>query len=71
MPRDPHHCREHAKRCLRLAFEESTIFREQFEDLANRWLKLALELEDAAELEAGPLPRRRSTALRSRARRSP
>ena len=49
MPGDPKECREHAKNCLRMAKEAQTE-RETFEQLAQRWLALAADLEAAAAL---------------------
>jgi len=42
-------CREHALRCAQMAQTAMTVeFRATFENLANHWLRLAVELEHAA-----------------------
>jgi hypothetical protein len=51
MPGDPKECRQHALNCVRLAQTSSTPqAREQFASLANTWLRLATELEQARAL---------------------
>jgi hypothetical protein len=46
MPGNPKECREHAKDCLRRASTaQSRLAREQWEELAQTWLKLAASLE--------------------------
>jgi hypothetical protein len=51
MPGDPKECREHAKRCLRLAAESpSALAKATFEDLAKTWMRLATGLEHAKAL---------------------
>lgn len=46
MPGDPKECMEHATNCLRLAAEaRSAEQRQHFEELAQRWLALARDLE--------------------------
>ena len=48
MPGDPKECRQHALTCVRLAqTSASPQAREQFASLANTWLKLADDLEQA------------------------
>jgi hypothetical protein len=48
MPGDPKECRQHALNCVRLAQTSSTPqAREQFASLANAWLRLATDLEQA------------------------
>jgi hypothetical protein len=48
MPGDPKECRQHALNCVRLAQTSSTPqAREQFASLANTWLRLASDLEQA------------------------
>jgi hypothetical protein len=51
MPGDPSECREHAKSCLQLAAEaHSSQSKETFESLAETWLRLAADLEQARAL---------------------
>lgn len=51
MPGDPNACREHAKNCLRIASEShSDHVKKHFEQLAQRWLALATDLEVAQAL---------------------
>jgi hypothetical protein len=48
MPGDPKECRQHALTCMRIArTSASPQAREQFENLAHTWLRLAAELEQA------------------------
>ena len=48
MPGDPRECRQHALTCVRLAqTSASPQAREQFASLANTWLRLATDLEQA------------------------
>jgi hypothetical protein len=48
MPGDPSECREHAKRCLKVAAStRSPLAKAQFEELAQKWLVLATDLERA------------------------
>ena len=48
---DPHTCREHAKRCLRLAVKMTNPKqRREYTDTARKWERLASEL--AAQLQA-------------------
>ena len=62
MPGDPKECRQHALTCAELAEKADSPARAQiFKNLANQWLKLAVELERAQalmdEYEARPLKR--------------
>jgi hypothetical protein len=51
MPGDPKECREHAKQCLELAAEALTqTSKERFEQLAQKWLVIAADLEAAQAL---------------------
>jgi hypothetical protein len=46
MPGDPKECREHAKRCLKIAQEATNpALRASLEDIAQQWLRLAADLE--------------------------
>jgi hypothetical protein len=46
MPGDPKECREHAKRCWALASETTnSALKESLLDIAQRWSRLARELE--------------------------
>lgn len=46
MPGNPHECREHAKNCLRLAADAKLpTVKAHFEELAQRWLSLATDLD--------------------------
>jgi hypothetical protein len=46
MPGDPKHCREQAKCCLELAANStSPLAKARFEDLADKWMRLATELD--------------------------
>ena len=46
MPGDPKECREHAKECWRLSMSSrSTDAAEHFEELAQTWMRLAVEIE--------------------------
>jgi hypothetical protein len=46
MPGDPKECREHAKRCWELASEATNpVLKESLIDLAQRWARLASDLE--------------------------
>ena len=46
MPVDPHTCREHAKRCSRLAVKMTNPKqRREYADTARKWERLAHELE--------------------------
>ena len=46
MPGNPHECREHAKSCLRRAAEAKfPEVKAHFEELAQRWLSLATDLD--------------------------
>jgi hypothetical protein len=48
MPGDPKECRQHDVTCERLAqTSASPLAREQFANLAHKWLRLAAELEQA------------------------
>ena len=48
MPGDPKECRQHALNCVRLAQTSSTPQAiEEFASLANTWLRLAADLEQA------------------------
>jgi hypothetical protein len=48
MPGDPQECRRHALTCVRLAqTSASPQAREEFASLANTWLRLATDLEQA------------------------
>ena len=48
MPVDPHTCREHAKRCLRLAVKMTNPkLRRQYADTARMWEHLAADVKDA------------------------
>jgi hypothetical protein len=51
MPGDPRECRENAKCCAQMAAEsKSPLAKDQFENLAKTWLRLANELERAKAL---------------------
>jgi hypothetical protein len=51
MSGDPKECREHAKHCLMLAAEARSVFaKKRFEELAQRWLGLATDLENVKAL---------------------
>jgi hypothetical protein len=54
MPGDPQYCRDQARRCAdMLAVTKNPELRKLLEDLAVKWLQLALDLEKArAILEA-------------------
>jgi hypothetical protein len=46
MPGDPNECREHAKRCLKIAQETTNpALRASLEEIAEKWLRLAADLE--------------------------
>ena len=46
MPGDPKECREHAKRCWALASEiTNPVLRESLVETAQRWSRLATDLE--------------------------
>jgi hypothetical protein len=46
MPGDPKACREHAKRCWALASEiTNPVLKESLIDTAQRWARLAVDLE--------------------------
>jgi hypothetical protein len=46
MPGDPKECREHAKRCLKIAQEATNpALRSSLEEIAQQWLRLAADLE--------------------------
>jgi len=46
MPGDPKECREHAKRCLKIAQEATNqALRASLEEIAQQWLRLAADLE--------------------------
>jgi hypothetical protein len=60
MPGDPKECRQHALRCTELAKKADSPERAQvFRNLAQQWLKLAIELEHALALrdEFEPRPK--------------
>jgi hypothetical protein len=60
MPGDPKECRLHALRCTELAKKPDSPERAQvFRNLAQQWLKLAIELEHAQALrdEFEPKPK--------------
>jgi hypothetical protein len=51
MPGDPNECRQHAKRCQELAEDApSQLAKARFEQLAQTWLRLASDLEQAKAL---------------------
>jgi hypothetical protein len=51
MPGNPEECREHAKRCWALASEtKNPDLRESLTDLAQRWSRLAIDLEATLKL---------------------
>ena len=51
MPGDPKECREHAKNCLAMADAAvSPLAKAQFEQLAQTWTRLAIDLEHAKAL---------------------
>ena len=51
MPGDPKECRDHAAQCFMLAAEAPTqVGKERFENLGQRWLALAADLEAAQAL---------------------
>ena len=51
MPGDPEECREHAKRCWALAAEtKNPDLRASLTDLAQRWARLATDLDATDEL---------------------
>jgi hypothetical protein len=51
MPGDAKQCREHAKRCWALATEATNpALRESLVDLAQRWARLAADLEQTRKL---------------------
>ena len=46
MPGDPNECREHAKRCLKIAQEATNpALKASLEEIAQKWLRLAADLE--------------------------
>jgi hypothetical protein len=46
MPGDPKECREHAKRCLKIAQEiTNPALKDSLEEIAQQWLRLAADLE--------------------------
>jgi hypothetical protein len=46
MPGDPKECREHAKRCLKIAQEATNrTLKASLEEIAQQWLRLAADLE--------------------------
>ena len=46
MPGDPNECREHTKRCWALAAETNDpVLKDSLLDVAQRWARLASELE--------------------------
>ena len=48
MPVDPHTCREHAKRCLRLAVKMTDPkLRREYADTARKWELLGADVKDA------------------------
>jgi hypothetical protein len=53
MPGDPNVCREHAKRCWALASEtKNPALKDSLVDLAQRWARLAVDLEFTRDLMA-------------------
>jgi hypothetical protein len=51
MPGSPEECREHAKRCWALASEtKNPDLRDSLTDLAQRWARLAIDLEATLKL---------------------
>ena len=51
MPGDPKHCREQAKRCLRLAHEATNpALKDSLADIAQKWMRLAKDLEATKRL---------------------
>ena len=51
MPGDPEECRAHAKRCWALAAEtKNPDLRDSLTDLAQRWARLAIDLEKTLQL---------------------
>jgi hypothetical protein len=54
MPGDPNEYREHAKECMRWAVaSRSSDACERFEELAEFWMRLAVELEAKGAAQAG------------------
>jgi hypothetical protein len=46
MPGDPKECREHAKRCLKIAQEATNpALKASLEEIAHHWLRLAADFE--------------------------
>ena len=53
MPGDPNVCREHAKRCWALASDtKNPALKDSLVDLAQRWARLAVDLEFTRDLMA-------------------
>lgn len=51
MPGDPKECREHAKRCLQMAWEATNPpLKQSLNEIANHWMSLATELEATKRL---------------------
>ena len=51
MPGDPKECREHAKRCLQLAYETTNpALKDSLTDIAGQWMRLATDLEATKRL---------------------
>ena len=51
MPGDPEECRQHAKQCWALASEtKNPDLKESLTDLAQRWARLAIDLETTLKL---------------------
>ena len=51
MPGDPNECREHATRCWALAAEVSNpVLKDSLTDLAQRWARLAADLQSTRRL---------------------
>ena len=53
MPGDPKECREHAKGCLALAAEtKNPVLKESLVEIAQKWARLATDLEATQALLA-------------------
>ena len=60
MPGNPEECRAHARRCWALAAEVTNpVLKESLTDLAQRWAKVAADLEVTRQLLSSGAPRRR------------
>jgi hypothetical protein len=69
MPGDPKECRQHALNCVRLAQTSSTPQAiEEFASLANTWLRLAADLEQARAFSTRWMMRTNRSGERARAK---